>query len=84
MSNFRPISNLPFLSKILEHIVTTQLKAHLCSNDLLEPFQSGFHSKQSTETALLKVTNEVLLSADSSHLTILVLLDLTAALTPLT
>uniref|UniRef100_A0A8P4G516 Reverse transcriptase domain-containing protein n=1 Tax=Dicentrarchus labrax TaxID=13489 RepID=A0A8P4G516_DICLA len=79
MSNFRPISNLPFLSKILERIVATQLKTHLCSNELFEPFQSGFRSQHSTETALLKVTNDILLSADSGHLTILILLDLTAA-----
>ncbi|TKS65251.1 RNA-directed DNA polymerase from mobile element jockey [Collichthys lucidus] len=79
MSNFRPISNLPFLSKILKCIVATQLKAHLCSNYLLEPFQYGFRPQYSTETALLKVTNDILLSADSGHLTILILLDLTAA-----
>ncbi|XDV31632.1 hypothetical protein PO909_002599 [Leuciscus waleckii] len=79
MSNFRPISNLPFLSKILERTVAKQLKTHLCSNDLFEPFQSGFRSQHSTETALLKVTNDILLSADAGHLTILILLDLTAA-----
>ncbi|XP_075963092.1 uncharacterized protein LOC142966290 [Anarhichas minor] len=79
MSNFRPISNLPFLSKILERIVATQLKAHLISNDLFEPFQSGFRLQRSTETALLKVTNDLLLSSDAGHLNILILLDLTAA-----
>uniref|UniRef100_A0A8C1SXW2 Reverse transcriptase domain-containing protein n=1 Tax=Cyprinus carpio TaxID=7962 RepID=A0A8C1SXW2_CYPCA len=79
MSNFRPISNLPFLSKILERTVAKQLKTHLCSNDLFEAFQSGFQSQHSTETALLKVTNDILLSADAGHLPILILLDITAA-----
>ncbi len=78
-NNFCPISNLPFLSKILERVVASQLRTHLISNNLFESFQSGFRSKHSTETALLKVTNDLLLSADSGHLTILILLDLTAA-----
>eukprot|EP00064_Thunnus_orientalis_P022307 superscaffoldBa00007406_g22500 len=51
-----PISNLPSLSKILEHIDASKLKAHLISNDQFKPFQSSFCSQYSTEIALLKVT----------------------------
>uniref|UniRef100_A0A3Q3MWV1 Reverse transcriptase domain-containing protein n=1 Tax=Labrus bergylta TaxID=56723 RepID=A0A3Q3MWV1_9LABR len=79
MCNFRPISNLPFLSKILKRVVASQIKCHLSSNNLFEPFQSSFRSQHSTETALLKVTNDLLLSSDSGLLNILILLDLTAA-----
>ncbi|XP_029957253.1 uncharacterized protein LOC115395750 [Salarias fasciatus] len=78
-ANFRPISNLPFLSKVLERVIASQLQTHLSSNSLYEPFQSGFRSKHSTETALLKITNDLLLSSDSGHLNILILLELTAA-----
>uniref|UniRef100_A0A3P9I249 Reverse transcriptase domain-containing protein n=1 Tax=Oryzias latipes TaxID=8090 RepID=A0A3P9I249_ORYLA len=78
-NNLRPISNLPFISKILEKIVASQLYDHLKHNNLLEPFQSGFRPSHSTETALLKITNDLLIAADSALLTILILLDLSAA-----
>ena len=78
-NNYRPISNLPFLSKILERVVAKQLITYLDTNDLFELFQSGFRSKHSTETALLKVTNDLLLSSDTGSLNILILLDLSAA-----
>lgn len=52
LSNYRPISKLPFLSKVLEKVVYAQLQLHLNSNDIMEKFQSGFKSCHSTETAL--------------------------------
>lgn len=42
MSIFRPITNLPFLSKMLERVVAAQIQTHLTTNNLFEPFQSGF------------------------------------------
>jgi len=79
LNNYRPISNLPFISKILERIVAAQLESHLQDNDIFEHFQSGFRSKHSTEMALVKVANDLLLAADSSFLSILILLDISAA-----
>ena len=53
LSNYRPISKLPFLAKILEKVVTLQLHDHLHSHQLYESFQSGFKTSHSTETALV-------------------------------
>ena len=78
-NNLRPISKLPFLSKILEKEVASQVHAHLSNNNLYEQFQSSFHPRHSTETALLKITNDLLMAADSVLLSILILLDLSAA-----
>ena len=78
--NYCPISKLPFISKILEKAILSQVLPFLNSANVLEPFQSGFKACHSTETALLKVSNDLLLMLDTDGTTILVLLDLSAAL----
>lgn len=79
LENYRPISNLSFITKILEKIVLLQLQSFLDENKIFEVFQSGFRKFHSTETALLKVSNDILLTGDSGNHSVLVLLDLSAA-----
>ncbi|XP_034562467.1 uncharacterized protein LOC117829052, partial [Notolabrus celidotus] len=79
LANYRPISKLPFISKILEKVIHVQLKSFLDEHEVLEVFQSGFKTRHSTESALLRVCNDILLANDSGDHVILVLLDLTAA-----
>ncbi|XP_043934439.1 uncharacterized protein LOC122807592 [Protopterus annectens] len=79
LANYRPISKLPFLSKVMERCVYGQLLDFLDKNNFLENFQSGFKPLHSTETALLKVMNDIFLATDGGKSVLLVLLDLTAA-----
>ena len=77
--NLRPVSNVPFVSKAAEKTVLPQLVAH-CSEDApLPTTQSSYRQHHSTETALVKVQNDILLSMDGQEVTGLVLLDLSAA-----
>jgi len=77
--NYRPVSNLPFLSKLLERVVHNRLQVFLDSNDLMPRSQSAYRPFHSTETAVTKVYNDMLLAADSGQVTSLCLLDLSAA-----
>ena len=78
-SNFRPISVLPVLSKILERTVHQMVYKYLQDNKLLSSHQSGFRSFHSTSTCLTHVTNTLLHNIDSGSLTGLISLDLSNA-----
>ena len=72
-SNLRPISNLQFISKLTERTVFDQLQTRA----LYPVLQSAYRKSHSTETALIKVQNDILMNRQ--HVTLLVLLDLIAA-----
>ena len=79
LKNYRPVSNLSFVSKLIEKIVCSQLISHLSKHGLYERFQSAYREHHSTETALLRVQNDLLMAVDEHGGALLVLLDLSAA-----
>ena len=78
MKNYCPISNLPFLSKILEEVILHKLLSHLQENNLSNPFQSAYRAGYSNETVLLRIVNDILSALDNDNISVL-LLDLSAA-----
>ena len=78
LSNYRPVSNLAFLSKITEKVVAQQMTSYLKENNLEELLQSSYKKGHSVETALVKVQSDVMLATDVG-LGVQVLLDLSAA-----
>ena len=79
MNNYRPVSNLSFMSKLIERVVSIQLNEYLSANNLIPRFQSAYRQGHSTETALLRVWSDMLMAADNRKVTLLSLLDMSAA-----
>ena len=77
--NFRPVSNLPFVSKLIEKSVAAQLVQYIDDNNLDEKSQSAYKKLHSTETALLRVHDDILRTVDRGCTVVLLLLDLSAA-----
>ena len=78
-SDFRPISLLPALSKIIEKLVNIQIVRYLTLHNLLDPYQSAYKANHSTQTTLLKLTEDIYDCIDDSEITLLVFLDFSKA-----
>ena len=78
-SNYRPISLLSVLSKILEKVVAKQLYEFLSVNNLFSECQHGFRKGLSTQTALIKITEELYKNIDKFEVSLLALCDLSKA-----
>ena len=67
LKNYRPVSNLCFIAKILEKLVLSQVSAYLNSHNLYNTCQSAYRQGHSNETALLKVVNDLYLSLNNNN-----------------
>ena len=76
---YRPVSILCFIAKILEKLVLSQVSACLNSHNLYDTCQSAYRPDNSTETALLKVVDDLFLSLDKGNISVLALLDFSSA-----
>ena len=79
LKNYRPISNLSYLSKILEKVVHEQLNCYVNNNSLFSPYQSGYRKAHSCETAITRIHNDIMMMIDKKTNVVLLLLDLSAA-----
>ena len=77
--NYRSISNLPFISRLVEKCMLKQLLGHCKNHDLLLDFQSAYHECYSTETSLIKLTKDILWSMERQQMTAIAILYLSAA-----
>ena len=79
LKNYRPISNLSFIGKLIERIVLKRLNVHLDANKLNISNQSAYKKLHSCETLLVRIVNDLLIASDSDKATVVMLLDLSAA-----
>ena len=79
LGNYRPVSCLTFLSKLIERLVARRVYSHLRSNSLLSPQQSAYRPGYSTETALSRFHNDLACAINNGKVSCVVLLDLSAA-----
>ena len=83
LKNYRPVSNLTFISKVIENVVSGRLNEHLIKNSMFDSLQSAYRDNNSTETALIKVQNDILSALDAGSSAILLMLDLSVAFDPI-
>ena len=78
-SNYRPVSNLNFLSKALENAVLEQFNEYCTNFNLYPEYQSAYRKNFSCETALLKIVNDILWKMEDQKVTALACIDFSAA-----
>ena len=80
LKNYRPVWNLSFVSKIIRKVVASRIKDPLDKHKLHDNQRSGYHSFHSTVSVLLRVHHDIATVLDNNSCSILVMLDLSAAL----
>ena len=83
LNNYQTVSNICLIAKILEKLVLSQVSSYLNFHNIYNTCQSAYLPGHSTETALLKVVNDLFLSLDKGNISVLALLDISSAFTQL-
>ena len=78
LENYRQVTNLSFISKLVERCALKQFIQHCNDQDLIPYYQSAYRSGYSTETALVKITNDILWSFEKQQASTLIVMDLSA------
>jgi hypothetical protein len=79
LSGYRPISILPALSKAMENFVKRQITCYVERNGMISQYQSGFRANHSTNSTLLRITNDLLVASEKKYSSVLLLLDFSKA-----
>ena len=79
MNNYRPVSNLCLIAEILKKLVLSQTSAYINSHNLCNTCQLAYRPDHCTETAHLKVVNDLFLSLSKRNISVLALLDFSSA-----
>ena len=79
VKNYRPVSNLSYVSRVIEKVVSSRILSHLADSNKSTPFQSVYRKERSTEATVLPIHNDALTAMDKGRVTALTLLDLSAA-----
>ena len=77
--NYRPVSNLKFLAKVVKKCTLLQFNEHCSMNSLLPSYQSAYRKFYSCKTSLLKLANNLLNEMENQRVSALVVMDLSAA-----
>ena len=78
-SNYRPVNNLPYISKLVEKAMLEQINHHCNMHNLLLDCQLGYRENRSCKTVLLKLTNDILWSMERKNVTVMIVLNLSMA-----
>ena len=78
LTNYRPVSNLYFLSKVIEKLISIRILGHILDNNIVDSFRSAYRAGHSCETALHRVYNDIVTTVGKGNGSFLVLLDLSA------
>ena len=79
LKNYRPVSNITFVGKVLDKVAVRRLLDHLTLNGLHEEYQSAYNMLHSTETAILRVQHEIARELDKNHAMLFIMPDLSSA-----